>query len=77
MSPFYQHVVTLPCKDEECAKNCLSALKANVDLVKKDYNALEYTAGLKAGSQTEVYLIEKWSNWEDLDRWLTEQVVPK
>lgn len=70
------HLVTLKCKDEEHATQCLAAL-ANYG--KPDallFNCLSYEFGLKLGTTDTVYLVERWNQWEDLDALLQAKVVP-
>lgn len=70
------HIVTLNCKDNEHAKQCLDAL-ANYG--KPDALAFEcstYEFGLKSGSTDTVYIIERWKDWANLDSLLHAKVIP-
>ena len=70
------HLVTLNCKDEQHAKQCLSALANYGKPDALSYNCLSYEFGRKANSKNTVYLIERWSKWKDLDLLLNDKVIP-
>lgn len=70
------HVVTLQCKDAEHAQRCLGALAAYGKPDALAYRCAAYEFGLKEGAADTVLLIERWRTWADLDRLLTEKVVP-
>lgn len=70
------HIVTLRCKDSERAKQCLQALAQYGRKDALEYQCQSYEFGLKEGTHDTIYLIERWQHWRDLDRLLTEKVVP-
>jgi len=70
------HIVTLTCKDAEHATLCLGALAAYGRPDALAYGCLAYAFGLKEGADDTVLLVERWRDWADLDRLLTEKVVP-
>ena len=70
------HVVTLECKDGEHARNCIAALEAYGRPDALAYQCVSYDFGLREGSVDTVYLVERWTRWEDLDRLLAEKVAP-
>jgi hypothetical protein len=70
------HVVTLECKDAEHATRCLAALRDYGRPDALSFRCASYEFGVKEGTTSTVYLIERWSRWEDLDALLTEKVVP-
>jgi len=70
------HIVTLTCKDAEHAMQCLAALAAYGRPDALSYGCASYEFGLKEGSDDVVLLVERWRDWADLDRLLTEKVVP-
>ena len=70
------HVVTLECKDSDHARRCLDALANYGKPDALSFNCLSYEFGLKEGTADTVYLVERWSKWQDLDALLTEKVVP-
>jgi hypothetical protein len=74
-APFL-HLVTLECKDAEHANRCLAALREYGRPDALRYRCAAYEFGLKAGTTSTVFLVERWSRWEDLDALLTEKVVP-
>jgi len=70
------HIVSLNCKDAERARQCLSAL---ADYGKPDalsYKCVSYKFGLKEGTTDEIYLVEHWNSWDDLNALLQDKVVP-
>jgi quinol monooxygenase YgiN len=71
------HIVTLTCKDAEHATLCLGALDAYGRPDALSYGCASYEFGLKDGSGDTVLLVERWRDWADLDRLLTEKVVPR
>lgn len=70
------HIVKLTCKDAEHAARCLGALSAHGRPDALAYGCASYEFGLKEGTDDTVLLVERWSDWADLDRLLTEKVVP-
>jgi len=70
------HVVTLKCKDADRAAQCLEALSNQGRPDAMDYNCLSYEFGLREGSKDTVVLIERWTDWDDLNLLLMEKVVP-
>ena len=70
------HVVTLDCKDEEHARNCITALAHYGKPDALSFGCVSYEFGLQVGSTDTVYLVERWNRWEDLDALLQEKVVP-
>lgn len=70
------NIVTLTCKNEELAKQCLSALENYGRPDALSYNCQSYEFGLKEGTSEVICLVERWKNWHDLDRLLLEKVVP-
>lgn len=70
------HIVTLRCKDSARAKQCLQALAEYGRNDALAYQCQSYEFGLQEGTQDTVYLIERWQQWGDLDRLLTEKVIP-
>ncbi len=70
------HVVTLECKDREHAARCLRALAEYGRPDALAYGCISYEFGVKEGAADTVYLLERWRDWQDLDRLLGEKVVP-
>ena len=70
------HVVTLGCKDAECATHCIAALANHGRPDALAFNCVSYEFGLKEGTNDTVYIVERWTRWEDLDSLLVEKVVP-
>lgn len=70
------HIVTLNCKDEEHANQCLDALTNYGKPDALSFKCLSYDFGLKAGDPETVYIIERWNQWEDLDSLLNVKVIP-
>lgn len=70
------HVVTLECKDEEHAARCLAALTSHGRPDALSFKCVSYEFGLKEGSSDTVYIVERWTRWEDLDALLGAKVVP-
>jgi hypothetical protein len=70
------HVVTLECKDEEHATRCLAALTSHGRPDALSFNCVSYEFGLKEGSSDTVYIVERWTRWDDLDALLGAKVVP-
>ena len=70
------HVVTLECKDEDHAKQCISALTNYGRPDALAFNCISYEFGLKEGTTDTVYIVERWNRWEDLDSLLNAKVVP-
>ena len=70
------HVVTLNCKDNEHAKQCLNALANYGKPDALSFNCTSYEFGLKAGDTETVYIVERWNQWEDLDSLLKAKVIP-
>lgn len=70
------HVVTLECKDEANAKRCIEALSNYGRPAALAFNCISYEFGLKEGTNDTVYIVERWSQWRDLDALLSEKVVP-
>jgi hypothetical protein len=70
------HLVTLNCKDAENAGKCLAALRnyGRPDAI--SYGCVSYDFGLKIGHDTVIQIVERWSDWADLDKLLDEKVVP-
>ncbi len=70
------HVVTLQCKDDEHAQQCLDALANFGKPDALSFECLSYEFGLKAGTTDTVYLVERWNQWENLDSLLKAKVIP-
>jgi quinol monooxygenase YgiN len=70
------HIVTLQCKDADNAANCINALATYGRPDAEAFGCLAYEFGLKEGTQDTVHIVERWTDWADLDRLLTEKVVP-
>lgn len=70
------HIVTLRCKDAEHAIKCVQALEAYGRPDALGYGCKSYEFGLKSGEDDTVVLIERWADFGQLDRLLTEKVVP-
>lgn len=70
------HIVTLNCKDDEHAKQCLDALANYGKPDALSFHCSSYKFGLKAGSTDTVYLVERWTKWNDLDALLQAKVIP-
>lgn len=70
------HVVTLECKDREHATRCMDALANYGRPDALAFKCLSYEFGLREDAADTVYLVERWSRWEDLDALLGEKVVP-
>lgn len=70
------HVVTLNCKDNEHAKQCMAALANYGKPDALSFNCLSYEFGLKEGTTDTVYIVERWNQWEDLDSLLQAKVIP-
>jgi quinol monooxygenase YgiN len=72
----FVHVVTLDCKSEEHATQCIQALASYGRPDALAFNCISYEFGLKEGTTDTVYIIERWRKWQDLDALLSEKVVP-
>ena len=72
----YIHIVTLNCKDDERARQCLGALANYGKPDAMSFNCVSYDFGLKAGTTDSVYLVERWNQWSDLDALLQNKVIP-
>jgi hypothetical protein len=70
------HVVTLGCKDDEHATRCIAALTNHGRPDALAFNCVSYEFGLKEGTKDTVYIVERWTRWEDLDSLLVKKVVP-
>ena len=70
------HIVTLHCKDNNHAEQCLGALANFGKPDALSYNCVSYEFGLKLGTTDTIYILERWNKWEDLDALLNEKVVP-
>lgn len=70
------HLVTLSCKDAAHAQQCIQALTEYGRPDALAFNCESYEFGLQSGSDDTLFLIERWKNWEDLDRTIAEKVVP-
>ena len=70
------HVVTLDCKDDAHARECLGALANYGKPDALAFDCVSYEFGLKAGTTDTVQIVERWRRWEDLDSLLGEKVVP-
>ena len=70
------HIVTLHCKDNEHARQCLEALANYGKPDALSFNCLSYEYGLKAGDTEIVYIVERWNRWKDLDSLLSAKVIP-
>ncbi len=70
------HIVTLHCKDEEHAARCETALAGAGRPDAQSYGCLSYVFGRKAGAPDTVILVEHWADFAQLDRLLTERVIP-
>jgi hypothetical protein len=70
------HVVTLRCKDESRASQCIDALSNYGKPDALAFSCISYEFGLKAGTTDTVCIVERWNRWEDLDNLLQNKVVP-
>jgi hypothetical protein len=70
------HVVTLQCKDAGKATTLLGALGEYARPDALSYNCSSYEYGLKEGTTDTVYIVERWTSWDDLDSLLNDKVVP-
>ena len=70
------HIVTLRCKSAGHASQCLGALESYGRPDALAYGCQSYEFGRKAGDDTTVVLVERWAHFDQLDRLLTEKVVP-
>jgi len=70
------HIVSLDCKDADHARRCLEALANDGRPDALAYNCRSYEFGLQEGIPTRVVLVERGSDWGDLDALLMEKVVP-
>jgi hypothetical protein len=70
------HVVTLECKDAENAQRCLAALAQYGRPDALSFKCCAYEFGLKEGTRDTVCLVERWSQWQDLNALLTAKVIP-
>jgi hypothetical protein len=70
------HVVTLDCKDEQHAKQCIEALANYGRPDALAFNCVSYEFGMRVGTADTVCLVERWRRWQDLDALLNEKVVP-
>ncbi len=70
------HIVTLACKDNDHARQCIAALGAYGRPDAMAYGCASYRFGLKGGTEDIVMIVEHWDDWAKLDRLLTEKVVP-
>lgn len=70
------HVVTLECRDAARAGQCLGALASHGQKDALEFGCQSYEFGLQEGTADTVYLVERWSRWEDLDALLTSRVIP-
>jgi hypothetical protein len=68
--------VTLECKDNEHAQQCLAALENYGKPDALAFKCASYEFGLKEGTTDTVCLVERWNRWKDLDALLSEKVVP-
>jgi quinol monooxygenase YgiN len=76
MSSNLVHLVTLACRDEDHAQQCLSALAETGRSDALEYGCRSYDFGLRDGTNDVVRIVEHWSRWEDLDALLADRVVP-
>ncbi len=70
------HLVTLNCKDQEHARQCLDALANYGKPDALSFNCISYEFGFKAGTTDTVYIVERWDQWRDLDSLLNAKVIP-
>jgi len=70
------HVVTLRCKDEERASQCLDALTSYGRPDALALGCVSYEFGLREGTTSTVCIVERWRRWEDLNELLQTKVVP-
>ncbi len=70
------HVVTLDCKGGDYAKRCMEALAKYGRPDARAFRCVSYELGIREGTSSTVYIIERWRTWADLDALLTEKVVP-
>ena len=70
------HIVTLDCKDAEHAMQVIGALTNSGKPDALSFNCVAYEFGLKEGTTDTVYIVERWSKWEDLDALLQAKVIP-
>jgi hypothetical protein len=69
------NIVTLNCKNEDLAKQCLGALENYGRPDALSYNCLSYEFGLKEGTTNVVCIVERWNSWDDLDRLAKEKIA--
>lgn len=69
------NIVTLHCKNEELAQQCLGALENYGRPDALSYNCLSYEFGLKEGTTDVVCIVEHWKSWDDLDRLAREKIA--
>lgn len=67
----------LTCKDQEHAQEMLDALRSIGLPGAKRCNVHSYEFGLQVGSNTNVWLVERWYNWDDLTRHLESNMFPR
>lgn len=70
------HIVALRCKSAGHATQCLTALR---DYGRPDalaYECQSYEFGRKVGDDATVILIERWGDFSQLNRLLTDKVIP-
>ncbi len=70
------HIVNLLCKDEQCAQQCIEALRNYGRPDAMACGCTSYDFGIQLGTTDTVYLIERWNSWNDLDKLLVEKAVP-
>lgn len=69
-------MVTLDCKDESHALQCMEALAHYGRPDALAFNCVSYEFGFRDDSADTVYIVEHWRKWQDLNALLEEKVVP-
>jgi len=70
------NLVTLVCKDNEHAQQCLEAIANYGKPDAMGYKCSSYEFGLEVGTEDTVRVVERWNRWEDLDSLLKDKVIP-
>jgi len=70
------NLITLVCKDNEHAQQCLDAIANYGKPDAMAYKCSSYEFGLKVGTKDTVCVVERWDRWEDLDSLLKDKVIP-
>ncbi len=70
------HIIRLECKSPEHAENCLGALANYGRPDALEFGCHSYEFGLQEGSDTVIMLVERWPDFDSLERLLEEKVIP-